>query len=88
RRRLGGLDGARVVRTYVRLLVAGSVAGGLAWAAARLAGAPLDDGAAGSAVALAAGGVVLLATYVLLARLLHVHELTDLAGSVRGRVRR
>ena len=40
--------------------------------------------AAGSAVALAAGGVVLLATYVLLARLLRVHELTDLAGSVRG----
>jgi putative peptidoglycan lipid II flippase len=88
RRRLGGLDGARVVRVYVRLLVAGTVAGGLAWVTAALAGAPLPDGAAGSAVALAAGGVVLLTTYVLLARLLHVHELTDLVGSVRGRVRR
>jgi len=88
RRRLGGLDGARVVRTYVRLLVAGGVAGGLAWVTARLVGAPLGDGAAGSAVALAAGGVVLLTTYVLLARLLHVQELTELAGIVRGRVRR
>ena len=88
RRRLGGLDSARVVRTYVRLLVAGTVAGGLAWVAARLAGSSLAEGAAASAVSLAAGGVVLLATYVLLARLLHVHELTDLVGSVRGRVRR
>ena len=88
RRRTGGLDGARVVRTYVRLLVAGVVAGGLAWTASHLVSRTMADGAAASLAGLATGGLVLLVTYLGVARLLRVEELTDLLDSVRGRIGR
>jgi putative peptidoglycan lipid II flippase len=88
RRRTGGLDGARVVRTYVRLLVAGVVAGGLAWTASWLVSRPLDPGAVSSLAGLAAGGLVLLVTYVGVARALRVTELTELLDTVRRRIRR
>ena len=45
RRRTGGLDGPRVIRTYVRLLVAGVVAGGLAWTASHLVSRPMGPAA-------------------------------------------
>ena len=87
RRRVGSLDGARVVRTYVRLVAAavpaGAAAAGTAWAVRRVV-----DGDLGSLAALGAGGVVLLTLYVLGARLLRVRELDGLLGAVRGRVRR
>jgi len=53
----------------------------VAWAV----GTRLGHGFGGSLVALAAGGVVLLAVYVALARALRVRELTELLGRVRGR---
>ena len=88
RRRTGGLDGARVVRTYVRLLVAGVVAGGSAWTASHLVSRPMAEGAAASLAGLATGGLVLLVTYLGAARLLRVEELTDLVDTVRRRVGR
>jgi putative peptidoglycan lipid II flippase len=85
RRRTGGLDGTRVVRLYARLLVAAVPAGllgaGIAWAV----GLWLGQGSAGSALALVAGGLVLLAAYVGIARALHVDELTGLLGRLRRR---
>jgi putative peptidoglycan lipid II flippase len=77
-----------VVRTYVRLLVAGVVAGGLAWTASWLVSRPLDPGAVSSLAGLAAGGLVLLVTYVGVARALRVTELTELLDTVRRRIRR
>lgn len=86
RRRVGGLDGSRVVRTYVRLVLAAVPAGGLAAGVSWLVSRGLGDGAAGSLVSLGAGGVVLVATYVLAARALRVDELSALLATVRGAV--
>jgi len=88
RRRVGDLDGATVVRTYARLVLVAAVAGGAAWAVAWLVGRWLGDGLAGSAASLAGGGAVLLAVYVLGARLLRVRELDTLLAAARSRLRR
>jgi putative peptidoglycan lipid II flippase len=88
RRRFGRLDGARVVRTYVRLLCAAApaaLAGRLASAASHRV---LDGGWLASAVALAVGGALLLAVFVGLCRLLKVTELSDVAAPVLARLRR
>jgi putative peptidoglycan lipid II flippase len=85
RRRTGGLDGRAVVRHYVRLVVAALPAGALGWAVSWAVGAWLGHGLAGSLVALAAGGLVLVTVYVALARALRVRELTELLGRLRGR---
>lgn len=86
RTRLGGdLDGARVVRTYARLIAASvpaSLAGGTI---AFLVIGALGTGALGSATALVAGGLVLLVGYVAVARRLKVDELNGMLGMVRAR---
>ena len=83
RRRTGGLDGHRVVRHYVRLVIAAIPAGLLGWTVAWAVGRALGDGFVASLVSLAAGGLVLLAVYVGVARALHVAELTALLAKVR-----
>lgn len=89
RRRLGGLDGARTLRTYVRLVVAATIAGALGWATARLvtAGLGLGDGPSGSLVALGAGGAVLAGVYVVLTHLMRVQELSAVLAMLSGRLR-
>ena len=87
RRRTGGLDGHNVVRHYVRLLAAAVPAGLLGWLVAWLVGQWLGDDLVGSAVSLAAGGLVLLLGYVGAARALHVRELTDLLARLGIRSR-
>lgn len=84
-RRTGGLDGHAVVRHYVRLVVAAVPAALLGWTASWAVGSWLGHGLGGSLAALAAGGVLLLAVYVGLARALRVTELSQLLGRVRGR---
>jgi putative peptidoglycan lipid II flippase len=88
RRRVGGLDGREVVRTYVRLVVAAVPAGLAAWTVSWLVGRAMGDDLTGSAVSLAAGGVVLLGIYLTAARMLHVRELETLVATVRGRAAR
>ena len=84
RRRTGGLDGHQVVRHYVRLVAAAvpagvaGLGGGLGWSAG-----PLGDGFGGSVASLAAGGLVLLAIFLGVARALHVEELDALLARVR-----
>jgi putative peptidoglycan lipid II flippase len=87
RRRTGGLDGHNVVRHYVRLVAAAVPAGLLGWLVAWLVGQWLGDDLVGSAVSLAAGGLVLLLGYVGAARALHVRELTDLLARLGLRSR-
>lgn len=84
-RRVGGLDGSSVLRTYVRLAAATAPAAGAAWAVAQLVGRALGDGLVGSAASLASGALVLLAGYLLGTRLLHVREVRDVLAVVRRR---
>jgi putative peptidoglycan lipid II flippase len=87
-RRLGGLEGARVLRTYVRLLVAG-VAGALAaLLVVTLVHRSADSGPAGSAMAVVGGGAAGAAVYLATAAGLRVTELTGLLTAVRGRLGR
>ncbi|MDP9393405.1 MAG: murein biosynthesis integral membrane protein MurJ [Actinomycetota bacterium] len=88
RRRLGSLDGSRVVRAYVRIALAAGVAATLAWAATRGLTAWLDTGLPGAVVAVVAGCVVLLVSYVVLARRMRVQELDALLAVVGARLGR
>ena len=88
RRRLGGLDGHRVVRTHVRLGLAALVAGGLAWAVATAATYAVASPLLASLVATITGLAVLLLGYVVVARRLRVAELEAVVGAVRGQLRR
>jgi putative peptidoglycan lipid II flippase len=88
RRRVGGLDGPAVVRTYARLFAAAIPAGLVAAAAAWAVGRAMGDGVVGSAASFAAGGILFTALYVIGARAMHVQELETLVGSVRARARR
>ncbi len=85
RRRTGGLDGAGVVRHYVRLVVAVVPAALLGWVASWGVRQALGDGRPGLTAGVAVGGLVLLAVYVVIARALHVRELTSILRRVRGR---
>jgi putative peptidoglycan lipid II flippase len=84
-RRLGGVDGHRVVRTVVRLVLAvlpGAIA---AWGFSRALTDWLGEGLAGSAVALGIGGVVLLLGFVTIGRALRIDELATVNATVRNR---
>jgi putative peptidoglycan lipid II flippase len=83
RRPMGGLDGFRVVRTFVRVTVAGALAAALAGVVAAGIRAVAGSGTAGSllgvVVAAGAGGV----TYLWLARRMRVGELATLTALIR-----
>jgi putative peptidoglycan lipid II flippase len=85
RRRIGGVDGRRVLQTYARLFAAAVPPAALAYGVARLITSSLGEGPAGSVTALVVGGLVLLAGYLLLARTLRIAELSELIGMVRSR---
>jgi putative peptidoglycan lipid II flippase len=85
RRRLGGVDGRRVTRTVVRLVLAvlpGTIA---AWGFSQALTGWLGEGFAGSAVALSTGGVVLLVGFLTVGRALRIDELATLNATVRNR---
>ena len=88
RRRLGGLDGRRVVRTVVRALVAGGIgalgAYGVEAIVRTVAGGALAGAMAGLVLAVAVGA----ALYVASARQMHIAEVGAVLGLVRGRLKR
>lgn len=88
RRLLHGIDGARVLRLYVRAGLAALVAAVLGWVAARLLGTghALTWGHAVGVTALA--GLVMLAAYVALLKVLRVRELDDALRPVLRRLGR
>lgn len=88
RRRLGGLGGRDVLRTYVRLVAAAVPSGLLAWGAARLLGHAAGTGVAGSMLALGCGGVLLVVGFLGAGRAMHVAEVGELGGLVRARLGR
>lgn len=85
RRRIGGVDGRRVMRTYARLCIAAAPSAVAAFAVAALVTRALGDGLVGSGIALVAGGLVLLGGYLGIARAMRMSELAALVGLVRGR---
>ncbi len=80
RRRLDGrLDGRRLCRTYGKLSVSAVAAGALGWLVAHVCAASSADPASWApATALAAGGLTMVLTFLLLARALRVSELPRL----------
>jgi putative peptidoglycan lipid II flippase len=88
RRRFGRLDGARVVRSYVRLVCAAAPAALAAWAASGVSHRVLDDSWSAGAVSLAGGGALLVVVFVAACRLLRVNELEEVAAPVLARLRR
>jgi putative peptidoglycan lipid II flippase len=87
RRRLGSLDGTRVLRTYVRLACAAVPAALVAWAASGVGHRVLDGSWQAGAVSLVVGGSLLLVVFVGACRLLHVSELGEVVAPVLARVR-
>ncbi|MDQ1627862.1 MAG: putative peptidoglycan lipid flippase [Actinomycetota bacterium] len=88
RRRLGGVDGPRVVRAYVRLVAAVALPALAAWGVARLVADRVGVDLVASLTALAAGGLVLVGGFLAGARLLRIPEVAALTSTVRGRLGR
>ena len=85
RRRLDRLDGHRVLRTYLRLALAGGTAGGLGWLAARAVHSLGEPSWVLDAAATAIGGLLLVGCYLGLLRLLRVTELSEMVRPLLGR---
>nr|WP_276610945.1 murein biosynthesis integral membrane protein MurJ [Kineococcus siccus] len=81
----GGLDGHRLLRTLVRLLVVGGLAALAGTGVVRL-GDALGEGRGTSAVVVVVGGLVVLGVFVLLCRLMRVRELEELVAPLLRRV--
>uniref|UniRef100_UPI00189220DA murein biosynthesis integral membrane protein MurJ n=1 Tax=Catenulispora pinisilvae TaxID=2705253 RepID=UPI00189220DA len=88
KRRLHGLDGKRIMQTYVRLIGASAVAAGATFIVALYVNRMVGQSWLGSAVSLAVGGGLLATLYVVCARLMHVEEVEQLLGSVRAKLGR
>jgi putative peptidoglycan lipid II flippase len=88
RRRLGGLDGTAVLRTYTRLIVAAGAAGLAAFIVAKGCTAVAGDGFAGSVLAVILGGAAMGAGYVLVARQMRIAELSTLVSMIASRLGR
>jgi len=84
-RRLGSLDGARVLRTYVRLVLAAGIAGLLGWGVS-LAVHSVLAGRPASVVALLVGGPVVLVAFGAGCRALRLRELDDVIGPLLRRL--
>ena len=86
--RLSGVDGARVVTTHLRLLLAAAVAAGGGWVGGALGHTVAGEDRTGSAVALVLGAAVLVPVYLGALRVLKVRELDALMRPVTARLRR
>jgi putative peptidoglycan lipid II flippase len=86
RRRLQGIDGRRVMQTYVRITVASTVAGGAAFGLAELTSVLLGRGVSGSVVALVAGGGIGLGILMTAVRRMRIGEATRVLDALRARL--
>ncbi|MGW4382078.1 murein biosynthesis integral membrane protein MurJ [Kitasatospora sp. NPDC004531] len=85
--RIGGLDTARITKTYVRLAIA-SLPAAVVGLAVELLALRVLDGWIGNVLTLLAAAVVQLAVFLLLARRMRIEELNALTGMVRRRLGR
>lgn len=87
RRRTGPVDGARVLRLHVRVVLGAVVAGLVGWGV-REAVVALVGGISGHGTALAVlvpAGAAIVAVYLGALRVMHVEELGDVVGQLRRR---
>lgn len=88
RRQIGGIDGARLASSHLRIGVAAGATGGMAWIVAREIGARVDLGAIGGQLLQVGGAVAAgLILYGALAALFRLDELRPLVRMVAGRAR-
>jgi len=85
-RRLAGLDGRRVLQTYVRVAVAATVAGAVAFGLAQLTGVLLGRDITGSIVALVAGGGFGIAVLGSAMQRMRIGEATRVFDLIRSRI--
>jgi putative peptidoglycan lipid II flippase len=85
-RRLAGLDGRRVLQTYVRIAVAAAIAGGVAFGLAQLTGVLLGRDVSGSIVALVAGGGFGVAVLGSMMQRMRIGEATRVFELMRARI--
>jgi putative peptidoglycan lipid II flippase len=84
-RRIGGLEGSRILGAVGRMLVAGLVMVAVTLLASRAVAAAIDPGLGRDLVTVVAGVIVGAGTYLAVARLLRVEELALLLEVVRRR---
>lgn len=87
-RRVPGIDGRALLMHLVRLLLGSGVGGVAAYGAARWLTGAIPGRILGQIVALTVGGLLILAGFLVVGKLLHVRELaslSDLAGRRFGR---
>lgn len=87
RRRLEGLDGARVMRLLVRVIIASVIAAAAGWLALQPFGDLYGLGWGRALLVAAVGGGVMLVVYLILLRIMRVTELDDLARPILARIR-
>lgn len=88
RRHVGRLDGARVLRTMVRLALAAAIGGGLAAAVAIGVPHQLGEGFGVSVSTLIAASVIGIAGFLSVAVLLGIEEVRGVGGMLRARLGR
>ena len=89
RRRIGDLDGARIKRTYGKLIGAAVVPAGVGFLIAHLIVNSLGSGGVVADIAaVAVGGTVQLVLFIVIAQRMRIEELTPLIGMVRGKLGR
>lgn len=88
RRRLGSVDGAAVLRTHVRLVLAGAVAAVVGVLVSRAVGGSAVDGRLEAAVALVVAGGAITVVYTVCLLVLRVQELEPLRARLPGASRR
>jgi putative peptidoglycan lipid II flippase len=76
-RRLGSIDGPRVVQTHIRLVVAAGAGGACAWLSSVAIHGVAGEGKMAAMTATVVGGLVLVGVYVVMLRLLRVTELEE-----------
>ncbi|MDO8143770.1 MULTISPECIES: murein biosynthesis integral membrane protein MurJ [unclassified Isoptericola] len=87
-RKLHGMDGARVLRLYVRALLSAAVAGGFGWLTIRLLDASASSSWGFAVLTTAVAGLVMGAAYAGLLKLMRVRELDDALAPILRRLRR
>ncbi|WP_198042269.1 murein biosynthesis integral membrane protein MurJ [Kitasatospora azatica] len=87
KQRIGGLDTARIAKTYVRLAIA-CLPAALAGFLLALALTGLLSGWLGSVITVLLAGAVQLAVFTVLAKRMRIEELNAMIGMVRGRLGR
>lgn len=86
RRRLGRIDGHRLLRTHARVAVAGGLSGGCGGLTVYALAPLFDSPNSGALITVTTAGIIGCAVYVVVARLVHLTELRQLVTTALGPV--